>query len=178
MTQDEINKLWLTGENHPLLLQPTKTVEDFSYIQALAKHMLDIMERTNGVGLSANQIGLDLRMFVMRAPPTDTDVGGPRIVVNPDIVNVSDATSLYEEGCLSFPGLYFWVSRPTDVTVEYQDQQGAPVQTTLTGWPSRIFQHEYDHMAGITFQDHASRLKLERAEKKRRKLFSSIARSR
>lgn len=178
MTQDEINKLWLTGENHPLLRQATKTVEDFGYITALADHMFNIMERTNGVGLSANQIGVDLRMFVMRWPATESELGGKKIIVNPRIVSSSDTKSLYEEGCLSFPGLYFWVSRPTDVTVEYQDDKGSPIQETLTGWPSRIFQHENDHMDGVTFQQRVSRLKLERAEKKRAKLFKSLTRSR
>lgn len=178
MTQDEINNLWLVGENDPILLHPTVPVCDFEEIQALADHMFSIMERTNGVGLSANQIGLRHSMFIMRWPSIEGELGGQRIVVNPSIVASGSSMSLYEEGCLSFPGLYLWVSRPSFVEVAYQNERGENVQESLSGWPARIFQHEFDHMVGRTFKDRVSRLKIERAEKKRVKMIKSLARSR
>jgi len=176
MTQDEINRLWLVGENDPILLAPTQEINNFEHVQALADRMFHVMESTNGVGLSANQVGVPSSMFVMRWPTTDVELGGRRIIVNPKIVNSSADMVLYEEGCLSFPGLYFTVSRPVSVDVEYQNERGERVSESFTGWPARIFQHEYDHMLGKTFKAYASRLKLERAEKKRSKIIKSLTR--
>jgi len=178
MTQDEINKLWLVGEHDPILQQPTRKVEDFSQIQALAKYMVHVMEKTGGVGLSANQVGVDWSMFVMRWPPSDADPGGDRIIVNPSIVDAAGKEVLYEEGCLSFPGLYFWLSRPATVQVTYQNEKAEEIQEEFSGWPARIFQHEYDHMQGKTFKSRASKLKLDRAEKKRNKMIRTLVQNR
>jgi len=176
MTKEEIEKLWLIDENDPRLHTKPKEITDFTDTAAIAEHMFGIMKKTNGVGLSANQIGLDMKMFVMRWPSVGGDTkGGEIVAINPDITAYPlDDTALYEEGCLSFPGLYMWLARPRYVDVVYTDLAGERVFTHLDGWAARIFQHEYEHMLGKTFKDGTSRMKLERAEKKRKKLFKNL----
>jgi len=178
MTEDELKKLWLIDENHNALYTPVNPVEKFDEVTALAAQMFDIMKQSNGVGLSANQIGVDARMFVMRWPAIDGEEGGEFTVINPKIVKASSETIVYEEGCLSFPGLYIHLTRPESIDVEFQNQEGKTEQHHLKGWAARIFQHEYDHMDGITFRQRASRLKLEKADKKRVKLINKIVQRR
>ena len=174
MTEEELKKLWLIDENDNALYTPVNTVEKFDEVPALSDQMFDIMKQSNGVGLSANQIGVDAAMFVMRWPPLGDDQGGELTVVNPKILNKSKETTVYEEGCLSFPGLYIHLTRPERVDVEFKNKDGETEQRTLSGWASRIFQHEYDHMLGITFRQRASTLKREKADKKRVKLINKL----
>lgn len=174
MENQELEKLWLVDENNACLYTAPRAVEDFTLVPRLSAHMFDVMKQTNGVGLSANQIGVDASMFVMKWPDMGEDKAGSLIVVNPRITEYSKNTSSFEEGCLSFPGLYIWLTRPESITVEFQDMHGIWQSNSLSGWPARIFQHEFDHMQGKTFIDNASRLKLERAFKKRNKMIRKL----
>lgn len=174
MTEEELKKLWLIDENDNAIYTPVNPVEKFDEVPALADRMFSIMKQTDGAGLSANQIGVDAAMFVMRWPAIEGEQAGEFVVVNPKILKSSKETTVYEEGCLSFPGLYIHLTRPETVEVEFQNKEGQTENHTLKGWTSRIFQHEYDHMLGITFRQRVSRLKLDRADKKRARLITEL----
>ena len=112
-----------------------------------AHQLLKIMQKENGMGLAANQVGLDLRLFVMKV--------GDRYFhcFNPEIVSVSDRDVEIDEGCLSFPGQDCSITRPETIQVKYYSAHGQPHEETLSGWASRCFQHELDHLNGLTMFD-------------------------
>jgi peptide deformylase len=130
--------------------------------------MVTLMAEENGIGLSANQVGVNARVFVMY-PHNIKDVNTPFAVFNPKIIKVSQEVELEEEGCLSFPGLFFKVSRPKIILVEFLDRDNNQHIIELTGIDARCFMHELDHLDGICFIDRISRLKLDLALKKQRK---------
>lgn len=115
----------------------------------LADEMLAFMRKENGIGLAAPQIGIAKRLFVMETE------GTIRACFNPEIVNQDANLTDYTEGCLSFPGESFTIKRPESVQVRYQNLQGQVIEETLTGLTARCFQHEYDHLDGITMHDRA-----------------------
>ena len=131
----------------------------------IANEMIEDMIRFNGVGLAANQVGYNGRIFVMK-PQT----GKPFAVINPTIERVSATTKLDVEGCLSFPNLFLYVQRPDKVDVNYLDIDGKNVTMLLQDFEARIFLHEFDHLEGITFDTRVSKFKLQLAREKQRKL--------
>ena len=102
----------------------------------------------NGVGLSANQIGIDERVFVMIS---DMETQETITCFNPKIIKESKEMVVMEEGCLSYPELFLEVSRPSTIVVKYEDEGKIQHKVKLNGFIARIFQHEYDHMEGIDF---------------------------
>jgi len=110
----------------------------------LAKEMTEFMITQGGIGLAANQIGLDLRLFVMKVD------GRIRFCFNPEIVTVGKGVVEMAEGCLSFADKQCTIARPDQVEVKYQDHRGFWIQETLSGLASRCYQHELDHVNGIT----------------------------
>ena len=172
MTNEEIDKLILVPETDPILHKELAPVDFAAYdVTALSQRLMKIMAACHGAGLSANQVGVDAQMFVMQWPPMDGQPGGSRVVINPEIKAVSEQVNQFEEGCLSFPALFIWLKRPEAIQVRYQDVSGEWIEETFTGWPARIFQHEFDHLKGLTFDQKASKLKLDFAKKKRAKVF-------
>jgi len=129
----------------------------------IEKNMAEAVDKFGGLGLSANQVGLPYRMFVMRTQD------GTQAFFNPELTKVSQETDLLKEGCLSFPDIYLMIKRSKVVEMKYQDAEGEEHITTLDGIGSRCVQHEIDHLNGILFLQRASRLKLERALKARPK---------
>lgn len=126
--------------------------------------ILDLMQKSKGVGLAANQVGLDASVFGMLKS------NGDRIAVfNPIIRGASDETNLGVEGCLSFPALMLNVKRANSIAVSYQNKEGNTVNEELHGFDARVFQHEFDHLQGINFVDRVGKLKLDIALKKRNK---------
>ena len=126
--------------------------------------ILDLMQKSKGVGLAANQVGLDASVFGMLKS------NGDKIAVfNPIIRGASDETNLGVEGCLSFPALMLNVKRANSIAVSYQNKEGTTVNEELHGFDARVFQHEFDHLQGINFVDRVSKLKLDLAIKKRKK---------
>jgi len=123
----------------------------------------EAMDKFGGIGLSANQVGLDARVFVMRTQ------NGNKAFFNPEITKVSQETDLLKEGCLSFPDIYLMIKRPRVCEMKYQDAEGNEHSTMLDGVGARCAQHEIDHLNGIVFLQRASKLKLERALKSRPK---------
>ena len=153
------------------------TLEQFGFAdrKELSKVMYDNMVKYGGLGLSANQLGLPYRMFVMGGHPQIED-GKVRSVFNPLINDVSPESINLKEGCLSFPFLFLSIKRPKWCSVSYTDENGEEVNETLHGMSARIFMHENEHMNGYIFTDLVSKLKLERAEKSKQKMIKEIKR--
>ena len=172
----------LIPPNDPRLLMQVApfmddTLEQFGFAdrKELSKVMYDNMTKYGGLGLSANQLGLPYRMFVMGGHPQIED-GKVRSVFNPLINDVSPESINLKEGCLSFPFLFLSIKRPKWCSVRYTDENGEEVEETLHGMSARIFMHENEHMNGYVFTDLVSKLKLERAEKSKQKMIKEIKR--
>lgn len=110
------------------------------------------MYQDNGVGLAAPQVGVNVRLMVCNETG-ERGRGQEMILVNPEIVAASKATTTGEEGCLSFPGIYANVSRAVEIEVRAQNERAEVVQFKMSGWPAIIFQHEYDHLQGVLYHD-------------------------
>jgi len=130
--------------------------------------LIDTMIANRGIGLAANQVGMDRRVFAIGSAHMDY-FREPTAVFNPRIINSSEQQSLYREGCLSFPDLWIDVKRPETISVEYFDSKGCRQQAELKDLDARCFQHEYDHLDGVCFIDKVSKLKLQLAMKRMRK---------
>lgn len=133
----------------------------------IAENMSKAMDKFGGLGLSANQVGLPYRMFVMRTMHEGDEEATNVPYFNPELIRVSQETELMKEGCLSFPDLYLMIKRSKTIEFKYQDVEGKEHTAMLEGIGARCVQHEIDHLNGIIFLQRASRLKLERAMKAR-----------
>jgi peptide deformylase len=154
---------------NPVLKQvsePVSKVDD--ELRALMDDMLETMYDAPGIGLAAIQIGVPKRVIVMDISGPD-DEKAPRYFVNPEIVWSSDETAPYEEGCLSIPDIYDEVERPARVKLKYLNYQGEEVVEDADGLFAVCIQHEMDHLEGVLFIDHLSRLKRDRAVAKVKK---------
>tara|TARA_B100000035_G_scaffold56153_1_gene44446 strand:+ start:1606 stop:2232 length:627 start_codon:yes stop_codon:yes gene_type:complete len=129
----------------------------------IEEKLSEAMEKFGGIGLSANQVGIDARVFVMRTQD------GIQAFFNPELTRISQETDLLKEGCLSFPDIYLMIKRSKVVEMKYFDANGEEHLITLEGLGARCVQHEIDHLNGIIFLQRASKLKLERAMKARPK---------
>jgi peptide deformylase len=136
--------------------------------RALMNDMLETMYAAPGIGLAAIQVGVPKRIIVMDLAEKDEEPQ-PRFFVNPRIVDPSDDQAPYEEGCLSVPEAYEEVERPARCVVEYLDYEGKPQRLEAEGLLATCIQHEMDHLEGILFIDHLSRLKRERIVKRLKK---------
>ena len=120
----------------------------------LIANMFDTMRNANGIGLAANQVGANKKIFIVDI----TQVEGfedqkPIVFVNPNITKYSDETSISEEGCLSIPDIRADVERPAKITIEYVDTDMKPQKLEADELLARVIQHEYDHLRGILFPD-------------------------
>ncbi len=134
-------------------------------IRRLWDDMLETIYVAPGIGLAAIQVGVPRRLLVADLAK-EGEAKKPLFVANPEIVWQSEAQSDYEEGCLSIPEFYEMVSRPAEVTVRYLDRQGEAQQIHATGLLATCLQHEIDHLNGVLFIDHISKLKRDRVVKK------------
>ena len=136
--------------------------------RALMDDMLETMYEAPGIGLAAIQIGEPLRIIVMDLSP-EGEPKTPRYFVNPEILWKSDEMAPYEEGCLSVPDIYDDVERPSRVKLRYMDYNGKQIEEDGEGLFAVCIQHEMDHLEGVLFIDHLSRLKKEKALQKLKK---------
>ena len=136
--------------------------------RALMDDMLETMYDAPGIGLAAIQIGEPVRIIVMDLSREDEEKA-PRYYVNPEITWSSEELFSYEEGCLSVPDIYDAVERPARVKLRYLDYDGKAIEEEAEGLYAVCIQHEMDHLNGVLFIDHLSRLKRERAINKVRK---------
>lgn len=166
----EYKPLPIYNEKNPLL-SVKMPVFDFANPpvnpKVIEKELTLTMRHYKGLGLAANQVGWNYRVFVME---------GGIVCFNPKIVHASEIMNHDREGCLSFPGLALRIHRPERVCVEYYDADGAMQQQEFTGMTARCFQHELDHLNGIVFTHLVGTLTLQMARKKQQKLFKKIER--
>lgn len=154
----------------PILREVSKPVERFDTpLRAFAKDMLETMYDAPGIGLAAIQVGQPIRMLVIDVS-RDEDAKQPMVFVNPEIVWTSDLPNVHEEGCLSIPDYYAEVERPAEVRVSFLDLDGQTREMEADGLLATCLQHEIDHLNGVLFIDHISKLKRDMVVKKFRKL--------
>ncbi len=154
---------------NPVLKQVSKPVPGVDdALRALMDDMLETMYAAPGIGLAAIQIGEPVRVIVMDLA-RDGEEPGPRYFVNPQILWASEETAPYEEGCLSVPEIFDEVERPSKVRLSYLNYQGEAVEEEAEGLYAVCIQHEMDHLNGVLFIDHLSRLKRDRAVAKVKK---------
>lgn len=143
----------------PILRQVSEPVERIDdAVRAFADDMLETMYDAPGIGLAAIQVGVPRRMLVIDLAKED-EPKTPLVFINPQILSTSDEPSLYEEGCLSIPEYYAEVERPASLTVRYQDLEGKTRELAADGLLATCLQHEIDHLNGVLFIDHISKLK-------------------
>jgi peptide deformylase len=165
-----LRKIDMLPEDHPVLHQEPLTWI-FDPPQADPKLMYDIMLENmvyhHGLGLSANQIGMPVKVFTMRIDESDNAI----VCFNPEILEESKEMVTMEEGCLSFPLLYLKKRRPEKLTIKYQNVDGDFIETKFEGLAARVFHHEMDHMKGKTFLDGVSQIFLQSARRKQKKIL-------
>ncbi|WP_375289390.1 peptide deformylase [Qipengyuania sp.] len=173
----------------PRLKTVSEPVTEFdAELKTLVDDMFETMYDANGIGLAAIQVGVPKRILVIDLQPDDPDAepeechhdghkhyhqptkNEPRIFVNPEILDPAEELSTYQEGCLSVPDIYADVDRPAACRVRWQDLEGNTHEEALEGMMATCIQHEMDHLEGVLFIDHLSRLKRQMALKKLKKL--------
>jgi peptide deformylase len=157
-------------------------------LKTLVADMFETMYEAPGIGLAAIQVGVPIRLLVIDLQPEDPDAAPvpcdhdghhhhhqptrrePLVFVNPEILDPSEEHSVYNEGCLSVPEIYAEVERPARIRARWQDLDGKVHEQAIEGLLATVLQHEMDHLEGILFIDHLSRLKRQMALKKLEKM--------
>ena len=151
-----------------LVSQPVATMDDG--VRQLVADMTETMYAAHGIGLAAIQVGVARRVLVIDLQEgrdeEDQPIRAPAAYINPEILSVSDELSTYNEGCLSIPEQYAEVARPATCRVRWMDEGGAGHEEELEGLLATCMQHEIDHLNGVLFVDHLSRLKRDMVMKK------------
>jgi peptide deformylase len=142
--------------------------------RALMDDMLETMYEAPGIGLAAIQVGEPIRIIVMDLA-REGEEKQPRFFVNPEILWASEETQPYEEGCLSVPDIFDEVERPARVKLKYRNYHGEEIEEDAEGLFAVCIQHEMDHLEGVLFLDHLSRLKRENALRKLKKVKKDAA---
>lgn len=146
--------------------EPVKAID--KEVRALIEDMFETMYAAPGIGLAAIQISVPKRVVTMDLAKKD-DPAEPQVFINPEIVWSSDEKATYEEGCLSIPEYYEEVERPKTVRVKFLDRDGKPQEMEADGLLATCLQHEIDHINGVLFIDHISKLKRDMVLKKFKK---------
>lgn len=140
--------------------------------KAISEEMIELMLQEGGIGLSANQVALDAQIFVMK--PHLLEDKSPLVIINPVLTSVTINYEDMPEGCLSHPGLYLKVKRPRGIVAKYLDINAKECTIELYDIDARCFLHEWDHLQGVEFTDRVSKLKLDMAKKKQKKLMRNL----
>jgi peptide deformylase len=144
--------------------KPVVTVDDD--VKRLVDDMFETMIDSHGIGLAASQVDVHQRVIVM---DLTEDGSQPRVFINPEIEVLNDTTEPYDEGCLSVPGFYETVARPSNVMISALDREGKPFKEKASGLLAICIQHEIDHLEGKLFVDYLSPLKRQIIRKKMKK---------
>ena len=144
-----------------VLREETELVNsDYPQVKELIDNMFETMRKADGIGLAASQIGIAIRLFVIDADAISEThpecKNFKRTMINPEITQRSDETTVLEEGCLSFPGIHEKVPRAVSIQVEYLDENFNKQEERFEGFVARIVQHECDHLSGKVFIDSIS----------------------
>lgn len=142
----------------PILRKHCEPVTEITEeIRKLAKDMIDTMDKNNGIGLAAPQVGHNIRMFVLRnyifAEDGNWTLSDPKVYINPKLTSPGENTLVDTEGCLSLPGIRLKVVRPDKITVEAMDLEGRTFVEEIEGYNARVRMHENDHINGVLFID-------------------------
>ena len=147
--------------------EPIQKIDDAT--RAFAQDMIETMRVSEGCGLAAQQIGKALSICVVEVLPDydidkennrlNPDLSMPMVLINPEIIQSSENTDAWEEGCLSFPDVRGSITRPYEIQVKFTDEKGKPHHITAKGLVARVIQHEVDHLNGVLFIDHMSTAK-------------------
>lgn len=156
----------------PVLRKKLHPLEDGKLVLPYIPDMIATMYEDDGIGLSANQVGLPHRFFLI-GEGAFTDGRGDSVFINPEILENSEELWEYEEGCLSVPGIRETVLRPREIRVRYLNEKGESREELLTDLAARVFQHELDHLDGIFFVDRISPLRRSRLKKQLKRLEES-----
>jgi peptide deformylase len=158
---------------HPGLRAVAKPVAEVNdAVRAIVADMFDTMYDARGIGLAATQVAIEQRIVVidLQEPESDAEdakpVRKPLVFINPELVSVSEEMATYNEGCLSIPEQYAEVERPARCRVQWLDGEGASHEEDCDGLLATCIQHEIDHLNGVLFIDHISRLKRDMVLKK------------
>jgi peptide deformylase len=146
-----------------LVSEPVKKIDD--EIRRLVADMFETMYAAPGIGLAAIQVAVPKRVVTLDLAKKD-EPKQPQVIINPELVWSSEERSTYEEGCLSIPEYYEEVERPAQVKVRFTDLDGNAHEVDANGLLATCLQHEIDHLNGVLFIDHISKLKRDRVTKK------------
>ena len=168
LTSGTLRLLPLAYLGEGILRQKAHPIEKITPdIERLIEEMVETMDACDGLGLAAPQVHHSLALFVIRHPKKnprgEIELGPVKVFINPKITHYSDTFWQEQEGCLSIPGIRGMVKRSKEIHITYQNMQGETITETISGWPARVIQHEYDHLQGVLFFDHLQ-------EKDRKKL--------
>lgn len=149
---------------HPVLRKATEKISsDYPELTSLIKNMFDTMYHAEGIGLAAPQIGLAIRLLVIDLVPfkeDDPEMGAFKVVmINPEMLEMSEEEEEASEGCLSIPGISEKVNRSEWIKIKYLDEQFNEHTEEFEGFKARVVQHEYDHLEGSLFTDHINPLR-------------------
>jgi peptide deformylase len=159
---------------HPALRVPARPIMAIDKdIQLAAGKMLELMYASEGLGLAAPQVALDIQMLVMNFAGDPNEKGQEYVAINPVIIESKGAIS-DREGCLSFPGLYQNVRRAKTVTVQWYDLESKKYEMVCHELPARVWQHEIDHLAGVLFIDKMGSIGRHRSQKDLEKFISDF----
>tara|TARA_B100002019_G_scaffold239807_1_gene215295 strand:+ start:1089 stop:1610 length:522 start_codon:yes stop_codon:yes gene_type:complete len=153
---------WLQKKMEPMDLENLP-----DNLKEIKDAMNQVMLDNKGIGISANQVGLDMRMFVFHAEGLQS-LSSQRVnlCINPEVVETIEPEVDMWEGCLSFPGVQLFVKRPSKIKAKWTNEDGKTVTENLYGYDARCFLHELDHLNGITFDQHVSPLAFKEAQAK------------
>ncbi|MEG3086372.1 peptide deformylase [Sphingomonas sp. PB4P5] len=162
---------------HPGLRAVAKPVAEVDdAVRSIVADMFDTMYDARGIGLAATQVAIEQRIVTidLQEPESDEEdakpVRSPHVFINPELVSVSEELSSYSEGCLSIPEQYAEVQRPARCRLKWLDEQGASHEQDFDGLMATAIQHEIDHLNGVLFIDHISKLKRDMLLKKLTKM--------
>ena len=142
---------------NPILNQKCRNIINFKNLQSIVDKMFDSMYEAEGIGLAANQIGLDMNIFIIDVTHTE-ETDDVHIFINPSIISKHGENSRFQEGCLSLPGIALDIKRPSNVILKYQTIDQEWHKNEFTGLLSRAIQHEMDHLNGVFIIDRVSEI--------------------
>ena len=161
----------ITKYGHPVLNKKCKSVSQFSDIQLVIENMFDSMYEAEGIGLAANQVGLNMNLFIIDVTHTD-EAEDTHVFINSEILAYNGEKTFFQEGCLSLPGIVLDVERPEKVVLKYQTVDQEWHEDEFEGLLSRAIQHEMDHLNGIFIVDRVSNIEKIKYKNELKKLLA------
>ena len=175
LNKEERMKFQILIYGNPVLRKKSVPITEFNEdLKKLSEDMIETMMNADGVGLAAPQIGKNIRIVIVDPDPSQNGLTR-MILVNPEITPITENKEVMEEGCLSVPGIYGRVKRPTDLRVKAQDLDGKPIEFETRGFFSRVIQHEIDHLDGVIFTDKVLPKDKKKVEKELKELIAKYA---